>query len=203
MRFSIFVAVAVVVSLAIAPIGATAVAQESPTNATDEAEASNETAPIEDALADQEQVEIKERIDPTLAIVDWSYEDQRFTLTFAATESQEITVAEAIRAEEGTGRVTWDTYDIERGNSTIEVPVRTAPTFSRKGAAITIASDRSRDAGHASYVSSGMIEPDRSPVAYHAVQIMVLVSSIGGAGLAFRIVRNRRDDEEKTVERIA
>jgi len=228
MRFSIFVCVAVVAALAIAPIGAVAVVQDATNataNTTEVSNTTNTTNATNDTLeADREPIypdppepepednitvanmdpeQYEEKVDSTLAITDWAYADRTFTLTFHADESQEITVAEAIRADEGTGRVTWDTYDVEEGNQTIEVPVRTAPRGMYRGAAITIASDKSREAGHASYVSSGQIEPDRGPISYHSVQVMVLVAGIGGAALTLRIVRKRRNDETKDWERIA
>jgi hypothetical protein len=53
-----------------------------------------------------------------------------------------------------------------------------------------------------SYVSTGQTTPDRPAITYGRVQLIVLLTAMGSAGMAFGVVRKRREDEERAYERI-
>ncbi|MDB9293479.1 hypothetical protein PN414_17915, partial [Halorubrum ezzemoulense] len=69
-------------------------------------------------------------------------------------------------------------------------------------AAVTMTTPGSIANNRFAYVSTGQTTPDRPPISYERAQILILLSGVGGAGLTFRVVKKRREDEEKSVERV-
>lgn len=180
---------AVLIGLTLTPA---AIAQE---NATDEGPTVEVGTNVE--LGNETAIEA---IDSTTDLVSWTYDDDRngFELRFRSERSQRIAITEAVQFEEGTG--SGRTYEnrLPSGASEIFVPV------DRRGgeAAITMITEESREDNRYSWVSTGQAEPDRPPLDYERVRLMILLTAFGTAAFVFRTVRNRRDDEQKEAERI-
>ena len=141
-----------------------------------------------------------EAIDSTTDLVSWDYNDDRdgFELRFRSDRSQRITITEAVQFEEGTGSGRIYQNRLPSGDAEIFVPVP------RRGgeAAVTMVTTQSLQENRYSYVSTGQAEPDRPPLDYERVRLMVLLTAFGTAAFVFRPVRNRQDDEQKEAERI-
>ena len=170
-----------------------AVAQENSTD-TRSIEIDTNPEPIEDNKT------AVEAIDDNTVLMDWNYNDERvgFELVFESERSQSITITEAVQFKEGAGQGRIYANRLPSGTAEIFVPVP------RRGgqAAVTMVTTQSLNENRFSYVSTGQAEPDRPPLDYERVRLMVLLTAFGTAGLVFRVVRKRRDDEMKEVERI-
>lgn len=141
-----------------------------------------------------------QEIDPKTRIVEWEYNDERegFTILFETDESVTITITEAVQFSEGSGSGRIFRERLPAGTSEVFVSVP------RRGgnAAVTMVTPGSIEQNSFSFVSTGEAEPDRPAITYQRVQLLAVSTAVGASGLVFGLVRARRDDEEKTVERI-
>ena len=141
-----------------------------------------------------------QEIDAETRLVEWSYDRDRegFELLFETDESTRITLTEAVQFGEGSGSGRIYRHRLPKGQT--EVFVSVAPRSGQ--AAVTMTTPASIASNQFAYVSTGQTAPSRPPISYERAQILILLSGIGGAGLTFRVVKNRREDEEKSVERV-
>lgn len=141
-----------------------------------------------------------QEIDPETRLVSWSYNDDRdgFELRFETDSSTRITLTEAVQFSEGAGSGRIYQERLPEGVSDVFVSVP------RRGgqAAVTMTTPASINQNRFSYVSTGETRPDRAPITYERVQMIVLLTGFGAAGLTFGVVRKRREDEDRDYERI-
>lgn len=153
---------------------------------------SGEPAP-DDATASQS-------IDKHLNLMSWEYNDDRegFELSFEANRTTQITITEAIQFSEGTGSGRIYQTRVPAGPSEIFVPVQ------RRGgqAAVTMVTPGSLAENRFSYVSTGEAAPDRPPLDYERVQVMVVLTAGLAAGGTLGVFAWRREDESRDYERI-
>lgn len=139
-----------------------------------------------------------QQIDPTLRLVEWEYSDGAFQLVFEADRSATITITEAVQFEEGAGSGRIYSTRVPKGTTEVTVPVKL-----RAGqAAVTMVTARSMERNSYSYVSTGQTDPDRPPIDYGTAQFLVVATGIGAAGATFRLVRRRREDDNKESDKI-
>ena len=187
-RFFACVAVALIACVAVAT-GAAAAQNDGPGIEI------NET----DITTDEETVYAQE-IDSETRIVEWTYNDDRggFEIVFETNTSKRITLTEAVQFGEGSG--SGRIYQNRLPQGTTEVFV-TVPKRAGQ-AAVTMTTAESIRENRFSYISTGQTSPDRPPITYERVQIIVLLTAVGSAGGAYGIVRRRREDEKIDFERI-
>lgn len=141
-----------------------------------------------------------QEIDAETRLVSWNYDRDRggFRLLFETDSSTRITLTEAVQFGEGAGSGRIYQHRLPEGQTEIfvSVPLRAGQ------AAVTMTTPGSIANNRFSYVSTGQTTPDRPPISYERAQILILFSGIGGAGLTYRVVRKRREDEDKDVEQI-
>ena len=141
-----------------------------------------------------------EEIDPNVRLVSWEYNDDRegFELRYETDQSTRITLTEAVQFSEGAGSGRIYQQRLPEGTTDVFVSVP------RRGgqAAVTMTTTASIRENRYSYVSTGETQPDRPPIDYERVQILVLVTAIGAVGATFGVVRKRREDEDRDWERI-
>ena len=141
-----------------------------------------------------------QEIDSNLDLVTWEYDDDRegFVLQFRADSSTQITITEAVQFSEGSGQGNIYSTRLPADTSEIFVPVP------RRGgqAAVTMVTPESLDNNRFSYVSTGEQEPDRPALNYERVQLMVIFTAAMASGATLGLVAWRREDEERTYERI-
>lgn len=149
---------------------------------------------------DQNPETYAQEVDPGTRIVSWEYDEDRegFVLLFETDRSTSITLTEAVQFSEGTGSGRIYRERIPEGTTEIFVSVP-----KRGGnAALTMVTPASLEQNSYSYVSTGETTPDKPAITYERVQLLVSGTAIGAGGLVFGLVRKRRNDEEKEVERI-
>ena len=141
-----------------------------------------------------------QEIDADTRLVEWEYDRDRggFRLLFETDESTRITLTEAVQFGEGSGSGRIYQHRLPQGQTEIfvSVPLRAGQ------AAVTMTTPGSIANNRFAYVSTGQTTPDRPPISYERAQLLILFSGFGGAGLTYRVVEKRREDEEKSVERI-
>ena len=141
-----------------------------------------------------------QEIDADTRLVEWEYDRDRggFRLLFETDESTRITLTEAVQFGEGSGSGRIYQHRLPQGQTEVfvSVPLRAGQ------AAVTMTTPGSIANNRFAYVSTGQTTPDRSPISYERAQTLILLSGVGGAGLTFRVVKKRREDEEKSVERV-
>ncbi|ELZ45642.1 hypothetical protein C464_12010 [Halorubrum coriense DSM 10284] len=141
-----------------------------------------------------------QEIDAETRLVEWSYDRDRegFRLLFETDDSTRITLTEAVQFGEGSGSGRIYQHRLPEGQTEVfvSVPLRAGQ------AAVTMTTPGSIANNRFAYVSTGQTTPDRPPISYERAQILILLSGVGGAGLTYRVVRQRREDEEKSVERV-
>jgi len=141
-----------------------------------------------------------QEIDAETRLVSWNYDRDRggFRLLFETDSSTRITLTEAVQFGEGAGSGRIYQHRLPEGQTEIfvSVPLRAGQ------AAVTMTTPGSIANNRFSYVSTGQTTPSRPPISYERAQILILFSGIGGAGLTYRVVRKRREDEDKDVEQI-
>jgi len=140
-----------------------------------------------------------QEIDEDTRLVEWEYDRDRggFRLLFETDSSTRITLTEAVQFGEGAGSGRIYQHRLPEGRPRYSSRSRCGRTGGRHhDDAGSIANNRF------SYVSTGQTTPDRPPISYERAQILILFSGIGGAGLTYRVVKNRREDEDKSVEKI-
>jgi hypothetical protein len=188
MRRTFFVtllALAALLSLTMTP--AAAIAQE---NVTDDAP----------TIGDEQSDEYETQVDSQVRVVEWSYSGGAFEIVFENTGERPttVTVTEAVQFEEGSGQGSLKHVRLLPGETTVNIGVERAGGE----AAVTITTDETNEEGYFTWLSTGEAEPDREPIGYGTVQILVSGAALGAAGMTLRVVRNRREDEEKDAERI-
>ncbi|MDZ5810060.1 hypothetical protein U4E84_01655 [Halorubrum sp. AD140] len=141
-----------------------------------------------------------QEIDSETRLVSWEYDDERggFELLFETDSSTRVTLTEAVQFSEGAGGGRIYEQRLPEGQTEVfvAVPMRAGQ------AALTMTTPASIDSNRFSYVSTGQTSPDRPPISYERAQLLIILSGFGGAGLTYRVVRDRREDEEKSVERV-
>lgn len=151
-------------------------------------------------LSSEETETYSQEIDNKTRLVSWTYDDDRegFVLRFETDDSVRITLTEAVQFSEGSGSGRIYQERLPEGQSEVFVAVP------RRGgqAAVTMTTRLSIQNNRFSYVSTGETETDKPPITYQRAQLLVGLSAIGAAGMAFGIVRRRRNDEEQDYERI-
>jgi len=147
-----------------------------------------------------EQTTYAQEIDEDTRLVDWEYDEDRegFILVFETDSRTTMTLTEAVQFAEGagSGRIYQKRLPAGMTEIFVSVPLRAGQ------AAVTMTTPGSIANNRFSYVSTGQTTPDRPPISYERAQIVILFSGIGGAGLTYRVVRKRREDEDKDVEQI-
>ncbi|WP_241996785.1 hypothetical protein [Halorubrum sp. SD626R] len=141
-----------------------------------------------------------QQIDADTRLVEWEYDRDRggFRLLFETDKSTRITLTEAVQFGEGAGSGRIYQHRLPEGQTEVFVSVRL-----RAGqAALTMTTPASIANNRFSYVSTGQTTPNRPPISFERAQMLVLLSGIGGGGLTYRVVKQRREDEEKSVERV-
>ena len=141
-----------------------------------------------------------QEIDGDTRLVSWSYDRERegFSLLFETDASTRITLTEAVQFGEGSGSGRIYAHRLPEGQTRVFVSV--APRAGQ--AALTMTTPGSIEQNRFAYVSTGQTAPDRPPISYERAQILIVFAGFGGAGLTYRVVKKRREDEEKSVERI-
>ena len=137
-----------------------------------------------------------ERIDNNTVIVDKEYrpEEGRAILTIRSSERQTITLSDAGGFIEG-GEIAQNTVRVD-ANSTQEIGVSVTKVQGFVG--VSVATE-----GTLFAVRLQQLEKSSpGPISYQNAQLLVLLASIGTAGAVFRVVKKRRDDEDKEAERI-
>jgi hypothetical protein len=141
-----------------------------------------------------------QEIDADTRLVEFEYDRDRggFRLLFETDESTRITLTEAVQFGEGSGSGRIYQHRLPQGQIEVfvSVPLRAGQ------AAVTMTTPGSIANNRFAYVSTGQTSPNRPPISYERAQILILLSGVGGAGLTFRVVKKRREDEEKSVERV-
>lgn len=141
-----------------------------------------------------------QRIDEDVTLISWEYDDERggFALIFNSSETKKITITEAIQFREGSGSGKIFTERVLPGRTEIfvEVPQRGGQ------AAVTMTTPDSIEENRYSYVSTGTSKPEREPVDYGTVQLLVAGTAIASVTGSFIIVRRRRQKDEKEVKRV-
>ena len=190
-----FLVICVAVSLAACVAVGGVTAQE--TNETNESGPGIEVDP---GVELEEPETYAQEIDSETRIVEWEYDDDRegFRIVFEADASARVTLTEAVQFSEGAGSGRIYQQRLPEGQTEVFVSVP------RRGgqAAVTMTTTRSIANNRFSYLSTGQTTPDRPPITYERAQILVILSGFGGAGLTYRVVRKRRDEERKAVERV-
>lgn len=141
-----------------------------------------------------------EEIDPQTRLVSWSYNDDRdgFELRFETDKSTRLTLTEAVQFSEGAGSGRIYQQRLPEGTTDVFVAVPR-----RAGqAAVTMTTPGSIAENRFSYVSTGEAQIDRPAINYERVQLMILLTAVGTVGATIRVIRRRRDDEERSVRRI-
>ena len=141
-----------------------------------------------------------QEIDADTRLVEWEYDRDRggFRLLFETDESTRITLTEAVQFGEGSGSGRIYQHRLPQGQTEVFVSV----SLRAGQAAVTMTTPGSIANNRFAYVSTGQTSPNRPPISYERAQILILLSGVGGAGLTFRVVKKRREDEEKSVERV-
>ena len=141
-----------------------------------------------------------QEIDASTRLVSWEYDRERqgFELLFETDESTQITLTEAVQFGEGSGSGRIYQNRLPEGQTRVFVSV--APRAGQ--AALTMTTPGSIARNRFAYVSTGQASPERPPISYERAQLLILFSGIGGAGLTYRVVKQRREDEQKSAERI-
>lgn len=136
-----------------------------------------------------------ERIDGNTVIVDSRYnaETGRATLTIRSEELQQITLSDAGAFIQG-GEISQNSVLVKAG-TTQEISV--SATQVRGFVGVSVATDQTL---WAEKITD--IEVNRPPVAYEQVQLLVLLTAVGAAGMTFGVIRRRYQDEEKEAERL-
>jgi len=141
-----------------------------------------------------------QEIDAQTRLVSWEYDYDRggFTLLFETDDSTRITLTEAVQFGEGSGSGRIYQHRLPEGQTEVfvAVPLRAGQ------AAVTMTTPGSIANNRFSYVSTGQTSPNRPPIDYERAQLLVILSAFGGAGLTYRVVKYRREDEQKEVEQI-
>ena len=141
-----------------------------------------------------------QEIDAETRLVSWEYDRDRggFQLLFETDSSTRVTLTEAVQfsAGAGSGRIYQQRLPEGQTEVFVSVPLRAGQ------AAVTMTTAESIANNRFSYVSTGQTTPDRPPISYERAQILILFSGVGGAGLTYRVVKQRREDEQKSAERI-
>ncbi len=141
-----------------------------------------------------------EEIDPNTRLVEYEYDDDRegFVLVFETDRRTSITLTEAVQFEEGSGSGRIYQQRLPTGTSEVFVSVP------RRGgeAAVTMTTPASIEQNTFSFVSTGEASPDRPPISYQNVQILLIMTAVGSVAGTIRIVRKRQEDEDKTAEKI-
>jgi len=160
----------------------------------------NETSVEIDAVTIDQNETAVEQVDDYTTLMDWEYNDDRegFELVFRSDRSQGITITEAVQFSEGSGQGRIYQNRVPSGTAEVFVPVP------RRGgeAAVTLVTPQSLQENRFTYVSTGQQEPERPALNYERVRLMVLLTAFGTAAFVFRVVRKKRNDETKEVERI-
>ena len=162
--------------------------------------AADEIEVNETSIEIDDQTTYAEEIDEDTRLVDWEYNDDRegFELIFETDSRTSITLTEAVQFEEGAGGGRIFQQRLPAGTSEVFVSVP------RRGgeAAVTMTTPGSINNNRFSYVSTGEARPDRPPISYERAQILVVLTGIGAATMSITILKRRRDDEDRTAERI-
>ena len=141
-----------------------------------------------------------QEIDAETRLITWEYDRDRggFTLLFETDSSTRITLTEAVQFGEGAGSGRIYQHRLPEGQTEIfvSVPLRAGQ------AAVTMTTPGSIANNRFSYVSTGQTTPNRPPISYERAQMLILLSGFGGAGLTYRVVKKRREDEQKSYERV-
>jgi hypothetical protein len=148
-----------------------------------------------------ETVEIKtpeptgERIDQNTVVLDRKYivETGRAVLTIRSDTLQSITLTDGGAFIEG-GEIAQNSVTLRPGE-TANVSVSATKVQGFVGASVA-----TQQTLYAVPISD--LEFSRPPISYQNAQLLVLLAAIGTAGATWRVVRNRRDDEDKGAERI-
>lgn len=153
-----------------------------------------------DTNATAETTQYTQEIDSALRLMEWKYDDDRdgFRLVFESDTSKRLTLTEAVQFERGAGTGRIYSKRLPPGQTAVFVPVE-----KRGGqAALTLTTPLSVDQNRFSYVSTGQTPPDRPPIPYGQVRLLVGLTAVGAAGMTFRIVRKRQESEDKEVKRV-
>jgi len=183
--FVTLVAIAAALALTLTP--AAAIAQE---NVTDDAP----------AIGDEQSDEYETQVDSDVRVVEWEDQNGGFEIVFENTGERptSVTVTEAVQFEEGSGQGSLKQVRLLPGETTVNIGVERAGGE----AAVTITSEETNSEGYFVWLSTGERPPDREPINYGTVPILISGAARGAAGMTLRVVRNRREDEEKEAERI-
>ncbi|QAS68906.1 ORF5 [Halorubrum pleomorphic virus 11] len=148
----------------------------------------------------EEERTYAQKIGPQTRLVEWDYNDDRegFVLLFETNASVRMTMTEAVQFSEGAGSGRIYQKRLPKGLTEVFVSVP------RRGgqAALTMTTPGSVAQNSFSFVSTGETQPTRAPISYETVQILVVLTATGAAGLTFGIVARRRDKESRDYERI-
>jgi hypothetical protein len=142
-----------------------------------------------------DEPETGERIDNNTVIIDSYYdaESGRAILEIRSDKLQYITLSDAGAFIDG-GEISQNTVPIKAGD-TQEVSV--AATQVQGFVGVSVSTDRVL---WAEKIKD--IRKDRPPVSYQTAQLLALFAAVGTAGVTWRVVVSRRDEEEKDAERI-
>lgn len=184
-NYSFFV-LSVVASLALlaGAVGPVA-AQAAPNNTTDQAT---------DQAADRVN-STGVRIDENTVILKRSYNEDtgRATLKIRSETLQEIVLTDSGAFVEG-GEVAQNSQLLKPGE-TAKISVSVTKTHGLVGVGVN-----TKTTLYAVVIED--IETDRQPVDYGTVQMLLLMAATGGAGMTYRVVKKRREDEDKGAERV-
>lgn len=141
-----------------------------------------------------------QEVDSETRIVEWSYVEDRdgFEIVFEANSSKRITITEAVQFSEGSGSGRIYQERIPEGQTRIFVSVPR-----RAGqAAVTMTTPRSIAENRYTFISTGQADPNRPPITFQRAQLLVILAGFGGVGLTYGMIKKRREDEEKAIEKI-
>jgi hypothetical protein len=202
--FSAVVLVAVALALTLT-LGAGTVdaAQETETNRTTTPTTSTPTTTAvasTPTTADPDD-DVARRVDSAVIVTDWSYRDGEFiiTLEHRGHRPTSVTLTEAVQRKEGSGRGALRSVRLYPNDTeTVTMPVEEV----NDGAAVSITTPETVEAGYYVYLSSGKIEKNRPAMGWSVVQGLILGTAVLTGYGTFRVVRKKRDDEEMNAERV-
>lgn len=155
---------------------------------------------IDVSPSNESTTEYVQEIDEDVRLVSWEYDDTRegFEIVIESDRRTTITMTEAVQFSEGAGSGRYYDQRLPAGTSEVFVSVE-----KRGGqAALTMVTPGSAEDGRFVWVSTGETSPDRPPVTYERVQLIVILTALGASGMAFGIVAKRREEEDRDWERI-
>lgn len=136
-----------------------------------------------------------ERIEPGVRLVEYSYsaDSDMATLIFDIDQSTALTLTDAGEFWEGGELTNQRTEALEPGRHKITMPA----TEIQGAVGIQVSTQQTRYS-----VVIRQFEITRPPVDYGRVQILVLLTAVGAAGMTLGVIRRRYQEEEKEAERL-